>query len=156
IENDRVVVPRWAGWAALPAAVLAALLFATVTVSAVAPLAVAILPDLPRAYVDTELAPPSGRTIQVPRGADFQTALNTARLGDVIVLQAGATYVGPFSLPKKEGAGWLVVRSSAPDSSFEVGGVRRVGPSLSSFMPRLIASRGEILSLAAGAHHYYF
>jgi hypothetical protein len=156
IENERVIVPRWAGWATLPATLLAVLLVATMTVSAVAPPAAVTLPELPRVYVDTELGPPSGRTIQVRRGGDFQAALNTARLGDVIVLQAGATYVGPFVLPKKEGDGWLVVRSSAPDSNFEVGGVRRVSPSVASFMPRLVASRNEVLSLAAGAHHYYF
>jgi hypothetical protein len=134
---------------------LGGLLLAAVAVSTVAQ-QVMTLPELPREYVDTEPGQPSGRTIHVPRGGDFQAALNAARLGDVITLQAGATYSGPFVLPKKEGAGWLVVRSSAPESSFEAGGVRRVSPSVASHMPRLVAPRGGVLSLAPGAHHYYF
>src|SRR5262245_22832774 len=85
-----------------------ALLLAKAAVYGVVPPAVT-LPELPRQYVSTDLGKPSGRMIRVPPGGDFQAALNAARLGDVIILQAGATYVGPFVLPKKEGADWLVV-----------------------------------------------
>ena len=38
-------------------------------------------------------------TTTVPAGADLQLALNAARPGDVLVLQAGARYIGPFKLP---------------------------------------------------------
>src|SRR5215472_6268535 len=73
------------------------------------------LAELPREYVDTGLTESTGRTIHVPAGGDLQSALNSARLGDVITLAAGATYTGPFLLPKKEGTGWLVVRTDTLD-----------------------------------------
>ncbi|PYN80939.1 MAG: hypothetical protein DMD96_12795 [Candidatus Rokuibacteriota bacterium] len=74
-------------------------------------------PELPRAFLDTTLVPPSGQTIIVPAGGDLQAALNAAQPGDVITLQAGATFRGPFTLPNKAGLGWITVRTSAPDSS---------------------------------------
>src|SRR5262249_37004156 len=86
------------------------------------------LAELPREYVDTGLTQSTGRTIHVPAGGDLQNAMNSARLGDVITLAAGATYTGPFLLPKKEGTGWLVVRTDTPDSRLESGGSRRVNP----------------------------
>ena len=57
-------------------------------------------------------------------GEDFQTALNTARPGDVITLEAGATFVGPFTLPNKPGADWIVIRTSAPDGNLPPPGTR--------------------------------
>src|SRR5215813_7340654 len=74
-------------------------------------------PEPPRAQVDTTYKPPTGQTIAVPAGGDFQAAINQAKPGDVITLQAGATYTGNFTLPKKAGSGCIVIRSSAPDSS---------------------------------------
>src|SRR5215467_8010326 len=37
-----------------------------------------------------------GKRIQVPKGGDLQQALNAARPGSTIVLEAGATFVGNF------------------------------------------------------------
>jgi hypothetical protein len=58
----------------------------------------------------------------VASGADLQAALNAARPGDVLVLQAGARYVGTFKLPANTGGAVITIRSSAtlPD--------RRIGP----------------------------
>src|SRR5262249_62281263 len=98
----------------------------------------------------------TGRTIHVPAGGDLQSALNKARLGDLITLAAGATYTGPFLLPKKEGTGWLVVRTDTPDARLESGGSQRVNPARASLMPHLIAPRGAVIALAPGAHHYRF
>ena len=114
------------------------------------------LAELPREYVDTALIQSTGRTIHVPAGGDLQSALNKARLGDLITLAAGATYTGPFLLPKKEGTGWLVVRTDTPDARLESGGSQRVNPARAPLMPRLIAPRGAIIALAPGAHHYRF
>jgi len=71
-------------------------------------------PTLPRVWLDTTYAPPTGtnRCVQVQplppnctTETDFQTALNHAQPGDVIILQAGATYLAPlwggFVLPPK-------------------------------------------------------
>jgi hypothetical protein len=114
------------------------------------------LAELPREYVDTGLIQSTGRTIHVPAGGNLQSALNSARLGDLITLAAGATYTGPFSLPKKEGTGWLVVRTETLDARLESSGSRRVNPAQAPLMARLTAPRGAIISLAPGAHHYRF
>jgi hypothetical protein len=114
------------------------------------------LAELPREDVDTGLIQSTGRTIHVAPGGDLQGALNTARLGDVITLAGGATYTGPFLLPKKEGAGWLVVRTETSDARLESGGSLRVNPARAPLMPRLVAPRGAIIALAPGAHHYRF
>src|SRR5688572_5968075 len=53
-----------------------------------------------------------GSVIQVGRNEDFQEALNRARPGDTLVLQAGAVYVGPFTLPVKTGEQFITVQSS--------------------------------------------
>ena len=77
----------------------------------------AVAPELPRVFLDTTVVPPTGTTITVSAGGDLQAALNAAQPGDVITLQAGATFTGPFTLPNKAGTGWITVRTSAPDSS---------------------------------------
>ena len=94
-------------------------------------------PELPRQVVDTAMPTPTGKTITVSAGGDFQAALNTAALGDVIVLQAGATYSGPFTLPNKSGSGWIIVRSSA-DSSLPAPGTR-VAPTDATNMAKILA-----------------
>src|SRR3989442_2774577 len=53
-------------------------------------------------------------TIRLGPAGDLQAALNAARPGDTIVLQAGAAYAGPFTLPRKIGSGWITVRGSSP------------------------------------------
>src|SRR6267142_3100250 len=72
------------------------------------------LPTLPQAFIDTTYSPPSGNTIVVNAGGNLQTAINNAVPGDTIVLQAGATFTGPFTLPNKtSGSGWIYIQSSA-------------------------------------------
>lgn len=77
--------------------------------------------ELPRVYLQTSLAdtPAPGKIIPVAAGGDFQSALNSASCGDTITLQAGATFGGVFYFPKKscDSGHWIIVRTSAPDSS---------------------------------------
>ena len=47
------------------------------------------------------VARPQTATITVPVNGDLQAALDTARPGDVILLEAGASYTGNFRLPAK-------------------------------------------------------
>src|SRR5690348_5256868 len=70
-------------------------------------------PKPPQQYVDTRYVAPTGRTLTVAAGGDFQAALDQATLGDLIVLQAGAVYTGPFTLPAKRGTGWITIQSSS-------------------------------------------
>jgi hypothetical protein len=49
------------------------------------------------------VAPASAATLTVTAGGDLQAAIDAARPGDTIVLQAGATFNGPFRLRAKGG-----------------------------------------------------
>lgn len=112
------------------------------------------LPTLPRAQVDTALVAPTGRTLRVASGGNFQAALNQAQPGDAIQLQAGAVFTGPFTLPAKAGDGWITVESSAVASLPPPG--TRVTPADSVFMPKLVASSGSVIETAPQAHGYRF
>src|SRR5436309_12916502 len=81
-------------------------------------------PTLPRVILDTRYTAPTGATIIVSAGAEFQAALNNVQPGDQIVLAAGAPYVGPVTLPVRSGAGRLIIRSSAPDATLPAQGQR--------------------------------
>jgi hypothetical protein len=59
--------------------------------------------ELPIATVSTATTgtPAQGSIISVNAGGNLQTALNNASCGDVIELEAGATFSGPFVVPAK-------------------------------------------------------
>src|SRR5580765_7053474 len=106
----------------------------------------------PSATVDTAMAEPSGRTIAVPSGGDLQAALDNAKPGDVVTLEPGAVYRGPFTLPKKSGSGWIVIRS-AGDGIPRAG--TRIDPGQARAMAKLVASSGSVVRTAPDAlpHH---
>ncbi len=143
-------------------------------------------PETPRVYLDTTYAAPSGKTIEVKAGGDFQAALDRAKPGDVISLEAGATFTGNFTLPNKpfnkdpgkapgkapdktpnnapnkapdkamDGDQWIVIRSSADDKKLPPPGTR-VTPAYAAAMPKLISpSSDPAIATAKGAHHYRF
>ena len=90
-------------------------------------------------------------TINVPAGGDLQAAINAAVPGDTIILEAGATYRGPFTLPKKSGDAYITIQSSR---AAEI--VGRVSPSQRALLASLRSSVGgdPIITAAPGAHHY--
>lgn len=143
---------RWS--CGLARSVVAALCLMTAN-GVVEPSSATSTPGLPRFHVDTTYVPPSGRTIAVRAGGNFQSALNSAQPGDVIKLEAGATFVGPFTLPNKSSSGWITVRTSAPDDSLPPPGTR-IDPSYAKVMSKLVAASGSAIVTAAGAHHYRF
>ena len=65
-------------------------------------------------------------TRMVRRGQNLQSALNSAVPGDVIVLEAGAEFVGSFTLPVKTGSAPIVVQSETAAELPEEG--RRISP----------------------------
>ena len=109
--------------------------------------------QLPKATVDTGEPKTTGRMIHVAAGESLQAALDAAQPGDRITLAAGATYQGPFTLPKKDGDAWIVIAS---DRLRELPAGRRVDPSHARSMPKLIASSRSAIVSAPGAHHYRF
>lgn len=131
--------------------------------STLQPLA-AIDPELPRRWVDSTYDPPTGGSTHLVRNEcdgvedcfdDLQAALDAARPGDVIELEAGARFTGNFVLRKKHGDDWVYVCSSAlPD--LPQPGVR-VSPRDSLSMPLIVSpNSAPVLAAEFGAHHYRF
>ena len=84
--------------------------------------------QLPIATVASSMAdtPAPGAVITVNPGGNLQAALKSAQCGDTIELQAGATFTGNFQFPALncDSNHWIIVRTSAPDSSLPAEGQR--------------------------------
>src|SRR5205085_3567154 len=95
-------------------------------------------------------------TVNVPAGGDLQAALNSAQPGDTIVLQAGATYVGPVTLPVKTGSDYITIQSSALAALPPAG--TRVSPAYAALMPKIVSPgfNEPALATTPGAHHFQF
>jgi hypothetical protein len=112
----------------------------------------------PAVYLDTTLERSSGRTIMVKGGGNLQAALDSAAQGDVISLEAGATFTGSFTLPAKARTDnkWIIIRSSVADDKLPQPGTR-VSPSDATMMAKIATANAEpALRTAPGAHHYRF
>ena len=95
-----------------------------------------------------------GATITVPAGGDLQAALDRAQPGDVVLLAAGAEFVGNFTLPVKSGASFIYVRSTTPLSQLPGAGVR-VSPVNARLMARLRSPNNlSALTTAPSSHHW--
>src|ERR1035437_9773023 len=69
------------------------------------------------------------------QGDNLQTTLTNCAQGDTIILDAGATFTGAFTLPAKSGSGTITIESSAI-ASLSAG--TRVGPAVANLMPKII------------------
>jgi hypothetical protein len=87
-------------------------------------------------------------TTKVPAGADLQLVLNAARPGDVLVLQPGARYIGPFKLPPNLAGPTITIRSAAilPE--------RRIGPQDIALLPTLAAAVASPIVDGVGAANW--
>lgn len=93
----------------------------------------------------------TARFVPVPAGASLQTAINAALPGDTLVLQAGATYTGSFTLPAKSGTDYVTITTSALGSLPQ----GRVTPAHAVYMPKIVNATGApVFITAPGAHHY--
>ena len=133
--------------------------------------------ELPREYVKSSFkdTPAGGKTWTVRSGENLQPILSSASCGDIIQLQAGAAFGGTFTIPAKncDDAHWIVIRTSAPDSSLPPEGTRLTpcngGVSSLAGRPRLnCASTANVLAriefngtggsgpvmFSPGANHY--
>ena len=134
--------------------------------------------ELPRVYMNSSLAdtPAPGAVHFVSTAAAFQSALNSAKCGDTISLQAGTTFTGRFVFPSEpcDDNHWIVIRTSAPDSSLPPEGTRLTPcyagvaslpgrpafscPSTKNVMAKIAFNEtgsGPVV-LANGANHYRF
>lgn len=84
--------------------------------------------ELPRVYIKSSMAdsPAPGRVIALKAGDNLQNALEKAKCGDTITLQAGSTFAGNYKLPAKncDDQHWIILRTSAPDSALPPEGTR--------------------------------
>ena len=103
------------------------------------------------AFLFPESARAGTRTVR--RGDDLQAILNSALPGDVLLLEAGAEFVGNFVLPVKPGSQPIVVRSSFHDQLPANG--QRIQPQHAALLARLRSpNTSPALRTAAGAHHW--
>ncbi len=84
--------------------------------------------ELPRLHVQSTLTstPAPSRVLSVRGGDDLQKAIDVAKCGDTLKLEAGATFRGVFYLPAKscDDSHWIVIRTSAPDENLPAEGTR--------------------------------
>ena len=93
-------------------------------------------------------------TIAVKAGGDLQAALNSAKPGDIVTLEAGATFTGNFTLPAKTGTTYITVRSSAPDTSFPAT-TARMTPAYAAKLPKIVgAGTGPAVKTAAKGNYW--
>lgn len=134
--------------------------------------------QLPKSCLYTAISgtPSPGQVHQVLAGQNLQTALNNAQCGDTVVLQAGATFSGSFTLPAKacDNQHWITIRTSALGSlppegtrvtpcyagvsslpgrpSFHCSSTQRVLPKI--IYPYSYVTASGPIGLAPGANHY--
>jgi hypothetical protein len=134
--------------------------------------------QLPEVTVASAMSdtPAPGAIISVNAGDDLQSALNSAQCGDIIELQAGATFSGQFVVPAKncDINHWIWIRTSSPDSALPAEGQRATPcyagvsslegrPQYSCSDPTNVMAQVEVTTagdgpfqLAAGANFYRF
>jgi hypothetical protein len=127
-----------------------------------------IQPTLPQATVSLTLPTQGSSTCptlttgsncirNVPSGdaTSFQNAIKAATCGDTIVLVAGSTYSGNFTIPSTSCSGWIEVQSSALGSLPSPG--NRVGPSNATNMPVISTPNvSPAIAFLPGSNHWRF
>ena len=107
--------------------------------------------------VDTTYSLPAGGTAWAAHTAAQLTAdLDSAQPGDVIVLDAGVTYSGNFTLPKKSNPNnkWIYIVGSAL-SGLPAPGTRVNPATNAASMPKIVTPNSTAaLTLSPGGHHY--
>ena len=99
-------------------------------------------------------SPVFGATLTVNAGGNLQAAIDAAQPGDTIVLQAGATFTGPFTLRAKNGTAYITIRSSTADSQLPPAGTRITpahAPLLAKIKPGV---SGSAISTVPGASYW--
>jgi hypothetical protein len=93
-------------------------------------------------------------TIAVNAGGDLQGAIDAARPGDTILIQAGAVFTGNYTLPAKGGSAFITIRSAAADGSLPAAGVR-IDPSYAGYLPKIRSTQNGPAFKTVGPAHYW-
>ena len=97
---------------------------------------------------------PVAQTVTVSAGGNLQDALDRARPGDTILLERGATYLGNFTLPAKEGSDRTITIRTSGDDRFPVDG-ERMSPSAADALAKVRSPNGApALATAPGARNW--
>jgi hypothetical protein len=134
--------------------------------------------ELPRVFVKSGLrdTPAPGKVLLVKGDDNLQNVLDSSSCGDTIKLEAGASFVGHFHLPKKpcDDGHWIIIRTSAPDDALPPAGTRITPcyagvsslPARPAFgcatsknsMAKIVSGQGSNgpLLFSDGANHYRF
>ncbi|HEY7172479.1 MAG TPA: carbohydrate-binding protein [Vicinamibacterales bacterium] len=96
----------------------------------------------------------SAATITVNAGGNLQAAIDAAKPGDTILLQAGATFAGSFKLPAKGGTTYITIRSSTPDSQLPPAGTR-ITPTYAPLLAKIKSTNaGSAIRTGAGSNYW--
>jgi hypothetical protein len=111
--------------------------------------------QLPQATVDTTFNEPTGGTTWAAHTtAQFQTALQSAMPGDVIVLDAGTIYTGNFAVPANSNPNgrWIYIQSSNLSALPAPG--TQVSPSDAVNMPKIVTpNASQALAFVSGSSY---
>lgn len=120
-----------------------------------------VLPEMPQEWLDG-CVPATTNAISVcTSGCDYtnnqlQLAIDQAQPGTTILLESGATYVGPFNLPEKSGDGWIVIRTDVPNDQLPPIN-SRIDPSYAPVLAKIEAKPTlSAITTSSRAHHYAF
>jgi hypothetical protein len=97
----------------------------------------------------------AGPVVKLAPGGDLQRAIDRARPGDTIILEAGQVYKGPITLPVKSGNEFVTIQSSRLD---ELPEDVRVSPAQANLLAKLQSEEksAPVVKTQPGAHHYKF
>jgi hypothetical protein len=97
----------------------------------------------------------AGPVVKLAPGGDLQRAIDRARPGDTIILEAGQVYKGPITLPVKSGNEFITIQSSRLD---ELPEDVRVSPAQANLLAKLQSEEksAPVVKTQPGAHHYKF
>ncbi len=90
--------------------------------------------------------------ISVPANGDLQAAIDRAKPGETIELEAGATYTGHFTLPVKDGDAVTTITTAGAERRVPQ---RRVTPADAAMLAKLrTPDQDPAIQAAPGAHHW--
>ena len=95
-------------------------------------------------------------TIQVRAGDNLQAAINAAQPGDILMLEAGATFTGNFVLPVKPGSEFVTIRTAegGPTGAYP-SAIARILPTHAPNLAKIRSGNSlPAIATVPGSHHW--